>query len=198
MTAADEAGRGSASVAASGPGHASVEVPVRVGFERRVSADRWAIESWRLASVERAADDEAGPRLALHRDEAEGCWLNLTTDEPSIFVQWRADGEGGAPVAIALTVSYAEAARWMDAGEQVERVPMPGEMRAWVAEFVDLHYRPEAGRRKRRGEKPSFMRGDALERMAEAERRRFGTGEDGREDEGPPGPDGRPVASSRR
>jgi hypothetical protein len=104
--------------------------------------------------------------IALHRDEAEGCWLNLTSGDPSIFVLWRLDESDlqATPQAVAVTLSYGEAARWLDGGEQVDRVAMPPEMSAWLAEFVDRVYRPEEGRRKRRGTKPSFMRPEEFER----------------------------------
>ena len=61
-----------------------------------------------------------------------------------------------------------EAGRWMDGGEMVDRVPMPGEMAAWLAEYVQLHYRPEKSR-KRRGAKPSFMRREEFAAMADRE-----------------------------
>jgi hypothetical protein len=175
MADANRAGEGGSDATAGRDGAPVAAVPVSVRFERSVSGDRWAVEQWRVASVD-PADEGSDLGIALHRDEAEGCWLNLTTDDPSIFVMWRPDEGGGAPRAVAVTVSYAQAARWLDGGEQVDRVPMPDAMRPWVAEFVDLHYRPEQGRRKRRGNKPSFMRGDELEAMARAERERFGGG----------------------
>lgn len=166
---------------AEGDHGAVAAVPVEIAFERHLTGGRWAVEQWRVASVD-VSDAADALRIELHRDEAEGCWLNLTTDDPSIFVLWRRDDDG-PPSAIAVTVSYAEAARWMDGGEQVDRVTMPEAMRPWVAAFVDRHYRPEAGRRKRRGPKPSFMRGDELERMTDEERRRFARADDPRADD---------------
>ncbi len=170
------------------PSDEPIEVPVCVVFERSNGPGPWSRAAWRVAAV--LPDEGAGElRIGLHRDEAAGYWLNLTTDEPSIFVKWRpwqeqeqaqareraqdeAHGQqraAGAPEPVAVTVSYDEAGRWMDGGEQVDRVPMPGEMAAWLGEFVALHYRPERGR-KRRGAKPSFMSRDEFERMAERER----------------------------
>jgi Protein of unknown function (DUF3305) len=98
--------------------------------------------------------------LWVHRDEGEGYYLNLESPEPSIFVKWRikdsAAGEIGEPEAIAISLSYNEAGRWLDAGEPVDRVLMPDEMLPWLAEFTQLHYEPE-GKKKKRGPKPSFM-----------------------------------------
>ena len=136
-------------------------IPVRVSF---VPAPSQA-GGWRLASV-RPGEDGDPLRLELHRDEAQGYYLNVTTDEPSIFVQWRREAEQA--VAVAVTLSYDEAGRWMDGGELVDRVPMPAEMAAWLAEYVQLHYRPEKAR-KRRGAKPSFMPRDEFAAMADRE-----------------------------
>jgi Protein of unknown function (DUF3305) len=98
--------------------------------------------------------------LWVHRDEGEGYYLNLESPEPSIFVKWRVKeseaGENGEPEAIAISLSYNEAGRWLDAGEPVDRVLMPDEMLPWLAEFTQLHYEPE-GKKKKRGPKPSFM-----------------------------------------
>jgi hypothetical protein len=152
--------------------HETRSVSLDVAFERSVSTDRWALEQWRVAAVAIAGDGR-GPEVTLHRDEAEGYWLNLSTDSPSVFVQWRLDEATGGPIVIAATASYSEAARWMDGGEQVDRAAMPDVLRPWVARFVDAHWRPDAGRRKRRGPKPSFMRGEEFERMTEAERSRL-------------------------
>lgn len=140
-------------------------VPVRVRFERSALSNRWASAAPRLVAVE---PGEPGDSLSirLFRDEAQGYYLNVTTDEPSIFVLWR--DEGGEPSAVAVTLSYDEAGRWMDGGETVDRVPMPAEMVDWLSEYVRLHYRPETTR-KRRGAKPSFMPRDEFARMAERE-----------------------------
>ena len=51
-----------------------------------------------------------------------------------------------------VTVSYNEAARLMDGGEQVEAVPMLDEILAWMAPFVDEHYKPEPRRKVRRND----------------------------------------------
>ena len=56
-------------------------------------------------------------------DEAEGYYLNLSAPQPFVFVNWH--DEDGRAVPKIVTVSYNEAARLMDAGEQVDGVPMP-------------------------------------------------------------------------
>ncbi len=164
-------------------------VPVRVVFDRHDTGSAWQPHAWRPCAIEPAdadadvgtsADSAADAPLAvrLFVDEAEGYYLNLTTADPSIFVLWRlpSDDSGivGAsdsepPHALAVTVSYNEAGRWMDGGERVDRVPMPAPMQAWVAEYVTLHYVPDRGR-KRKGARPSFMPREDFEAMAERER----------------------------
>jgi hypothetical protein len=64
--------------------------------------------------------------IDLFRDEAEGYFLNMTTGQPFVFVMTRM--EDGRSVPKIVTVSYNEAARMMDGGEQVDGVPMPREV----------------------------------------------------------------------
>ena len=87
--------------------------------------------------------------LKLFEDEAEGYYLNASTAEPSIFVSLRIDEAGGDPYPLQATLSYNEAARWMDGGERVERVVAWPELAAWLAEWVAANYRPEPKRRQR-------------------------------------------------
>src|SRR5690606_23050652 len=112
-------------------------------------------------------------------DECEGYYLNLTTDEPSLFVQWRTreddtgvviDDDTTPPRALAVTASYNEAGRWMDGGARVDRVPMPEPMVSWVAEYVSLHYVAEPTKKKRKGGKPSFLARDEFGEMSARER----------------------------
>jgi hypothetical protein len=49
-----------------------------------------------------------------------------------------------------VTVSYNEAARMLDGGEQVDAVPLPAAIRAWMEPFVTEHYKPEPKRKVRR------------------------------------------------
>lgn len=158
-------------------------VPVRVVFERRETGNAWQPVAWRPQAIEPA---QPGTSLAVRLtvDETEGYYLNLTTEQPSIFVLWRmpadetgviAEGDVTPPHALAVTASYNEAGRWMDGGERVDPVPMPEPMQSWVAEFTTLHYVPDRGR-KRRGDRPSFMRREDFEVMAERERAIHGSG----------------------
>jgi hypothetical protein len=137
-------------------------------MERRALANRWQSETWQPVAVVPDEPAAAPPRvvledggrvqwlhpgfeIVLHRDEAEGYYLNLTTSEPHMFVMWRMDD--GQAVPKLVTPSYHEAARLMDGGAQVDGVPLPAEIAAWLAEYVDANYRPEP---KKRSRPPSF------------------------------------------
>ena len=81
----------------------------------------------------------------LHKDELEGYYLNVSSQQPHVFVLWRMDGEQALPVEV--TVSYDEAGRWLDGGHSVDGVAMPSEIFAWVGEYVENNYRPEPKKR---------------------------------------------------
>ena len=51
---------------------------------------------------------------------------------------------------VVVTLSYNEAARMMDGGEQVDAVPLDPFLRALLEPFVAAHYRPEPKRKQRR------------------------------------------------
>ena len=129
---------------------------IAVVMQRRAVQNRWIDCVWEpwgvLASEERGVprlllDDQGimqwlhpGFTLALHRDEAEGYYLNVSGPAPSVFVLWRMDEERGLPLEV--TVSSEEAGRWLDGGHSVDRVAMPAEIFAWVGDYVEHNYRP--------------------------------------------------------
>ena len=90
--------------------------------------------------------------VELFRDDAEGLYLNLSTEQPAVWVMWRPD-ESGAPDALPapqiVTLSYTDAGRWLDAQEKVDQIPASAAMVAWLREFVATHYQPEPKRRQR-------------------------------------------------
>ena len=90
-----------------------------------------------------------GFELVLFRDEAEGYYLNASSESPSIFVSLRLDESSAEPYPFQATLSYNEAARWMDSNERVERAPAWPELAAWLAEWVEANYRPEPRKRQR-------------------------------------------------
>ena len=95
-----------------------------------------------------------GFRVELFRDDAEGYHLNLTSPAPCWFVMWRMDedaGDGTEPLArpVAVSLSYHDAGRWLDAQDSVEQVPAPEPVQDAMRAFVAEHYQPEPKRRKR-------------------------------------------------
>ena len=143
-------------------------VQVAVVLEREAQPNRW--ENWRFRIAEVVAQEDAfgdAPRLLrddckfarwlyprftleLFADEGEGYYLNLTSGVPVWFVMWRVDDDDPSqarPEAVSL--SYNEAGRWLDAQERVDNVPLPADLQQWLQAFTDEHYRPEPKRRQR-------------------------------------------------
>ncbi len=152
--------------------------PVSVVMECVPLVNRWVSERWQPAAVEIAGapDQEPPPQsggpeciargpegtawrfpgfvLELHRSEAEGYFLNLTAPAPKVFVMWRRPDDGSEPNARPeiVTVSYNEAARMLDGGEQVDAVTMPQQVFEWLQPFVAANYTPEPRKKVRRND----------------------------------------------
>ncbi|MGH8704148.1 MAG: DUF3305 domain-containing protein [Burkholderiales bacterium] len=143
--------------------------PVAVVMQKRTTRNRWQSEVWEPWGVLPGLSEGAAPRLLvdeagvqqwlhpgfallLHRDEAEGYYLNVSAQQPRVFVLWRMEGDLGLPLDV--TASYNEGGRWLDGGHSVDSVPMPPEIFAWVGEYVEQNYRPEP---KKRIKPRSFM-----------------------------------------
>lgn len=87
---------------------------------------------------------------ALHPEDAEGYYLNITTEQPCWFVMWRLDDDGTGPARpLAVSLSYHDAGRWLDAQETVEQVPLPPALVQTLRDYVATHHRPEVKRRQR-------------------------------------------------
>lgn len=93
-----------------------------------------------------------GQRIELHPSEGEGYWLNLNSPAPCIFVMWRLEAGDPAPRPVVVTLSYNEAGRMLDAGEQVDNVPMPADVRGALEAYTARHYRPEPRKKVRRND----------------------------------------------
>ncbi len=151
----------------------ATRIPVAVEFERVAVASRWADSRWQPSRVVAVAGDpdaadgaavervEAAGALErwvypglvaeIHPVEVDGYYLNLSTPDPKAFVMWRFREGGEPPVhPVVVTLSYHEAARMMDGGEQVDAVPLDPFLRALLEPFVAAHYRPEPKRKHRR------------------------------------------------
>jgi hypothetical protein len=95
-----------------------------------------------------------GYSVKLFKDDAEGYYLNATTQAPCWFVMWRMEDEASLaaePMAqpLMVSLSYYDAGRWLDAQETVEQVSAPEGVVAWLRAFVDEHHVEEPKRRKR-------------------------------------------------
>jgi hypothetical protein len=136
---------------------------VGVVMQRRAAQSRWADYVWEPVSVvtgpqatgsepQLIADNEGvlqwlhpGFRIVLHKDEAEGYYLNCAGEAPKVFVLWRMDDERALPVEV--TASFEEAGRWLDAGHSVDGVPITPEIFSWVGQYVEANYRPQPQKR---------------------------------------------------
>lgn len=137
---------------------------VAVILQRQAIESPWQSHEWTLHAVIPDVGGEVrtiretptslqrvhpGFEVTLHRDEAEGYHLNATSEEPSAFVSIRADEGAEDPYPFMVTLSYNEAARWMDSNERVERVAIWRELAEWLARFAAEHYKPEPRKRQR-------------------------------------------------
>ena len=133
------------------------QLPIAVVMQRKPAKSRWIDSIWEPFGVlpgyadgePRILVEQAGAvqwlhpgfKLVIHRDEAEGYYLNVSSQRPSVFVLWRMEGEQALPLDV--TASLEEAGRWLDGGHSVDRVSMPPEIFAWVGEWVEENYRPQ-------------------------------------------------------
>jgi len=122
-------------------------VAVAVALERVALDNPWADHVWRLRTVGPAGTMDAGATLCLddlelrlHPDEAENYLINLATLVPRLFAVWRLEDD--MPAVVMVTASYGEAARMLDAGLNVEGVPLPDDLRGWIEDFARHHYQP--------------------------------------------------------
>ena len=151
----------------------AIEVAVVMRRERiQGPMSRWQSWRWVLAEVVPQEDGfgtaprllykneseerwlHPGYKVELFKDDAEGYYLNVTTQAPCWFVLWRMEEEAGMsdePIARPemVSLSYYDAGRWLDAQETVEQVPAPAPVIEWLQAFVDEHHVAESKRRKR-------------------------------------------------
>jgi|CXWL01.1.fsa_nt_gi hypothetical protein len=135
-------------------------------MQRRVTQNRWESVVWEPWAVLESGEDAGEPRqlvdqpavaqwlypgfeLTIHRDEAEGYYLNVSSGSPRIFVLWRMDETSDRGIPLQITASYYEGGRWLDGGNSVDSVTMPPAVFAWVGEYVEKNYRPEPKKRIR-------------------------------------------------
>jgi hypothetical protein len=151
----------------------AARLSVEVVMERVPLRNRWVSERWQpvaVAPAQAALPGEPlcvrlpaaegcerwcikGHTVELHPTEAEGYFLNLTAPEPKAFVMWRMHDQGEPPARpVFVTLSYNEAARSLDGGEQVDSVPLLPALADWMRPFIATHYRPEPRRKVKRND----------------------------------------------
>ena len=145
------------------------QFPVAVIIEKQRLDNRWLSEKWEAIGVVPAFEMAAGSAmqqifaddqrcrylvgrfdLELFRDEVENYHLNLTSPEPRVFVMWRMQDDLAVPVEV--TLSYGEAARWLDSGEQCDGVPILPEIADWLGDFVNTYYQPAPRKKLKRND----------------------------------------------
>lgn len=137
-------------------------VRVSVLMRRRANPSAWQAWGFEVLQVLPAhahtPEQDRGPDVARHdglevglfKDEAEGYYLNLSSGNPVWFVMWRQDdADPSRAWPEMVTLSYHEAARWLDAQERVDNVPLEAAVAQWLAQYTEAHYRPEPKQRKR-------------------------------------------------
>ena len=145
---------------------------VAVIMRRERLDNRWQPWRWTLADVVlqqpafgtdarllvQSADEQRwlhpNFRVELLVTDAEGYYLNVTTEKPCFWVVWRMEEEpvlAEAVIAVPtiVTLSYHDAGRWLDAQENVEQVPAPAAVVQWLQAFVDENHVLETKRRQR-------------------------------------------------
>ena len=162
------------------PGPRSESIRLGVVLRRQPGMTRWARWVWRVSAVlpgagpadwrELRREGEvveyhaATCPLELHRTETEAYLVALSNDPPTVYVVLRPAEAPDAPAPLAVhsvTASPFDAQDHLDSGEeQVEPVPMPPALVAWVADFVARHHAGTPFVKRGRDGAPAEPRGD--------------------------------------
>lgn len=141
-------------------------LPIAVLMQRQKIDHPWSDASWSavgvmadkgglppLQTVNETQDQlqylVSGLRLELYPDENDGYFENWVAPEPKVFVMWRMDHGRAMPVV--ASVSYGEGTRMLDSGESADGVPMPVDIYAWLADYLQTHYQPRPHRGRAHG-----------------------------------------------
>jgi len=148
----------------------SLQYPVAVLLEHQVIRDnRWIDGRWAVTGVVAGkqladagvrcqlihSDDETqqylwtGLAIELHPDDAESYYCNLMSDHPGVFVVCNEE-QGKALHPAIVTLSYGEAASYMETDQRVEHVAMPADMYRWLEQYVLANYVPEKRKKRKR------------------------------------------------
>lgn len=149
---------------------APLQHPVTVLVEyQSVHDNRWIVGRWAVTGVVAGKPlDEAGIQcrlvhsshetqqylwsglsIELHPDDAESYYCNLMSDNPSVFVVCN-EVQGEALQPAIVTLSYGQAASYMETDQRVERIAMPADLYRWLEQYVLENYVPEKRKKRRR------------------------------------------------
>lgn len=147
---------------------------VGIVVRRKRGATRWAAWVWSVPTLLMGAgpatgkvlseDPQTGAQdvhaatleLELHRADVEGYQVALDMTPPSFFVVLRRgaeddDADVAAPIPFRITASAHEAQDFCDGDDEiVEAVAAPPALVAWVADFVEYHWKGEPFKKRRR------------------------------------------------
>lgn len=148
----------------------SQSIPLGIVVRRSPGVTRWAKWVWRVVDILPGAGpaewtvlrDEAEVTdyhaatvpLSLYVSDTEAYVHEMSTREPSVYVILSPDDtRHDRPWRVMLaTASPYEAQDYCDAAEvQVEKIPMPGGMKAWVADYLRRHHEEEVFVKRKRG-----------------------------------------------
>ena len=146
--------------------------PITVIVERKRRDDKpWSIDHWSVIGLLPAQASKGFERttlrddgnlsqyswrgydVALYLDDIESYHFNLEGETPWICVIGEyadAEDEAGEIVPLLVTLSYDEAASYMETDSLVFNLPIPGEIQLWVERYVLDHYRPVEKKKRKR------------------------------------------------
>lgn len=135
------------------------ELAIKVKIGKVMQQSPWQPFRWQVLDMSPAevpleqGDEELVQTLKVevYQDQLQGYFLNLDTEAPYVFfcVRYPEDNKTLRPSVFEATLSYDEAARWMDSNEEVQTLPLPGPVASWLAELVQARYQPEPKQRRR-------------------------------------------------
>jgi hypothetical protein len=135
-----------------------ISIPIGVVVERRKAKGAWADFVWRPAAVLPGVPDAApwtqldsdlectrfyaGPaQIELHRSDVSGYRDNLRSDAALLWVVLQPSGREPTYTIAAVTAEPSEGEAYSESGiNLVDTVPMPGPVRAIIAQFLTGHY----------------------------------------------------------
>lgn len=149
-----------------------ISLPVAVVMSRKMVAGRgWQVPSWNVVGVVagtgvpgpeakavpvRADSGEeqflwGGLRLELYRDATESYWVNLTGQQPSLYVLCTED-EVGRIVPKLVTADQNEACSGVEGDDRVFAAAIPPELYQHLEAFIIEHHVPQEKHKRKRAD----------------------------------------------